>query len=163
MSSRYLTTTPVASSVPFDNSTDGFTATDVQAAIEEAGHKLTVIQLSDSTLNTTTLATFSAMTGMSTTPAAGTYLVTFNTSVSSPTAGAIASFAIYVGGTQDAGSVSRAAPLDGGVGATPPAIGNVTCIGTAVVNGSQAIAAQWASSSGTMTITVKRMTLLRIA
>lgn len=33
---KHVSVTPVAGSVPFDNSTDGFVATDVQAAIEEA-------------------------------------------------------------------------------------------------------------------------------
>ncbi|NJO48139.1 MAG: hypothetical protein HC840_00325 [Leptolyngbyaceae cyanobacterium RM2_2_4] len=33
---KHISTTPVASSVPFDNSTNGFAATDTQAAIEEA-------------------------------------------------------------------------------------------------------------------------------
>lgn len=35
MASQYLTATPVADSIPFDNSTNGFDAEDVQAAIEE--------------------------------------------------------------------------------------------------------------------------------
>lgn len=35
MSSPYISTTQVASSVPFDNSTNGFSSTDVQGAIEE--------------------------------------------------------------------------------------------------------------------------------
>jgi hypothetical protein len=33
---RYITVTPVSSTVSFDNDTNGFTATDAQAAIEEA-------------------------------------------------------------------------------------------------------------------------------
>jgi hypothetical protein len=36
MSSKQITITPVAKSTPFDNTTNGFTAADVQAAIEEA-------------------------------------------------------------------------------------------------------------------------------
>jgi hypothetical protein len=35
MSKVYIS--PIASSVPFDNSSNGFTSTDVQSAIEEAG------------------------------------------------------------------------------------------------------------------------------
>ncbi len=35
-SSPYISSTVVAESVPFDNSTNGFIATDVQTAIEEA-------------------------------------------------------------------------------------------------------------------------------
>jgi hypothetical protein len=34
--------TPVASSVPFDNGTNGFTASDVQTAIEEAKNVATI-------------------------------------------------------------------------------------------------------------------------
>lgn len=36
MSKNYITSTQVATSTPFDNATNGFTATDAQAAIEEA-------------------------------------------------------------------------------------------------------------------------------
>ena len=39
MPTPYVNSTQVASSVPFDNSTNGFVSTDAQAAIEEAaGH-----------------------------------------------------------------------------------------------------------------------------
>lgn len=36
MDDKYYKVTPVAESIPFDNSTNGFTADNVQAAIEEA-------------------------------------------------------------------------------------------------------------------------------
>lgn len=36
MSDKKITITPVSKAVPFDNTTNGFTATDAQAAIEEA-------------------------------------------------------------------------------------------------------------------------------
>lgn len=36
MSSKQISTTPVAKSVPFDNVTNGFTSTETQSAIEEA-------------------------------------------------------------------------------------------------------------------------------
>ena len=47
-SNKHITLTPVAKSVPFDNSTNSFSSTDTQAAIEEAK---TVAALSGSALN----------------------------------------------------------------------------------------------------------------
>jgi len=41
-SNKHITITPVAKAVPFDNSTNGFTSTDTQAAIEEVQYNVSV-------------------------------------------------------------------------------------------------------------------------
>lgn len=39
-SNKHITITPVAGSIPFDNATNGFVSTDVQAAIEEVENSI---------------------------------------------------------------------------------------------------------------------------
>lgn len=41
MATKYFDSTPVGKAIPFDNSTNGFTATNVQSAIEEVKNKIT--------------------------------------------------------------------------------------------------------------------------
>lgn len=65
---------PIARAVPFDNTSNGFTATDVQAAIEEATKRLNTLQVTATGLVSTTSATFSTVTGMTLQPPAGTWI-----------------------------------------------------------------------------------------
>lgn len=162
MSNHYVTSTQVASSVPFDNSTNGFTSTDVQAAIEEAAHNLAELEASATATATTSSGTDAILTSMTLTPIAGTYMVWFSCDVTSPTAGAAISFSIYVGGVQKADSLRKIIPFSGGTLTSGNARAVAATNGVVTVNGSQAITIEWSTSAGTMTAGARTLNTLRV-
>lgn len=153
--------TPVARSVPFDNSTNGFVSTDVQSAIEEATHTVTAAEITSAGTNTTTSGTDAQMTGMTTTPAAGTYLVMFNTDIVSSNAGATVTVSYYVGGVQLATSVRKISPFDGGTLSALTARGMATLQAIITVTGSQAITVEWSTTGGTATSAERSLVTVR--
>lgn len=164
MPSIYSVATAVASSVPFDNSTNSFAATDVQAAIEEA-RGTSVSSQATATANTTTTSTTDVLINtMTLTPASGTYMVWFTTSIDSNTNNSTVSVSIYAAGAQVAASEVHSQPQFQG-GLTPSL--NVTIPYTAIariaVNGSQAIEARWRISSGTATAHQRTLMVLKVA
>lgn len=152
----------VAASVPFDNSTNGFTSTDVQAAIVEASTRLVASEVSATANDTTTSSTDSPLNSMTITPAAGTYMVWFGTTITSNSAGAAISISLYVGGAQKADSLRKITPLDGGLGSSGSSRGTSDINALVTVNGSQALVVQWSISSGTATCGPRTMNILRI-
>jgi hypothetical protein len=99
---------------------------------------------------TTTSATAVVMTGMTITPPAGTYLVIFSSWFTHSNGNATVTIGIYVAGVQNAGSVRTTIPFTGAVGGA----NNGQEAGTNAivsVNGSQAIALEWLTSTGTAT------------
>lgn len=162
MSSTYISTTQTAQSIPFDNTGNGFTSTDVQSAIVESTHNLIEGEASATADATTNSGTDSLLTGMTDTPVAGTYLVWFSTTITSPTAGAAISISIYVGGVQKADSLRKIIPFSGGTLTSGNARGGVFTNGVVTVNGSQAIEIRWSTSSGTMTSGPRTLNILRV-
>lgn len=158
--SPYSSSTQVASSVPFDNSTDGFVATDVQTAIEEA--RTITQQEATATADTTTTSTTDVLvTGMTLTPASGTYIVFFSAGVDHSNQSVAVVVSLYSGGVQKASSVRSPIPRFNGVGAitlTPI----VAINGTVVVNGSQAIEIRWKTASGTATMHQRILNILKV-
>lgn len=117
---------------------------------------------------TQTSATPAVISGMTITPAAGTYLVMFSAWVTHNTASDTISIAIYAGGTQKADSVRTVTPFPpggGGIGGTAAAAIDL-CVATqgiVTVNGSQAITIEWATSGGTATANQRTMDIVRLA
>lgn len=155
---QYLTS--VASSVPFDNSTNTWIANNVQAAIEEAPIHLRETEVNATGTITAGTGSDTLMTGMTLTPAAGTYLCFFSCDINSTAAGNATSVSVYVGGTQKASSLRKVVPGDGG--ALSGAARVCVAINTEVtVNGSQAVEVRWSASSGTNTAAARSLNILR--
>lgn len=158
--SPYISSTQVASSIPFDNSTNGFTSTDVQTAIEEV-RNLASTEVTATADTTTTSASDVLINTMTITPVAGTYLVWFSTCVDHSNQSVAVVVSIYAGGFLQTASVRSPIPRFNGVGAitlTP----NVATQAKVTVNGSQAIEARWKTASGTATAHQRTLTILRV-
>lgn len=158
----YVSTNDVASSVPFDNSTDSYVATDVQAAIEETNKHLIAAEVSDTANATTTSGTDAVLTGMTVTPGAGTFLVWFSSSITSNNAGASISYSYYVNGVQKSDSVRKISPFDGGTLSATTARGDTSLNGLITVTAGQAIDVRWSTSGGTATAGPRTLNYLRI-
>lgn len=101
------------------------------------------------------------MTGVTTTPAAGTYLVVFSSWFTQSTGNATVTICIAIAGTCSTASTRTTLPFTGAVGgANGGVIGGTNAIVT--VNGSQAIAIVWRVSSGTGTATDGNMDIVRL-
>lgn len=152
--------TPVAPGIPYDNSTDGWVANNVQAAIEEAPIHLRAGEVS-STATYTTTTTDALITGMTVTLVAGTYLVWFSCDANVSTAGAAVSASYYVGGVQKADSLRKIVPFDGGLGSVTAARGAISINGLITVNGTQAIEVRGSSSTAGQTLATRTLNWLR--
>lgn len=102
------------------------------------------------------------LTGMTITPAAGTYLTWFSCDLNSATSGVVVSVSIYVGGTQKADSLRKVMPFAGGTltAGSQRALGATN--GVVTVNGSQAIEIRWSASAGAPTAAARTMNILRV-
>lgn len=144
---------PIAQAVPFNNATDGYTAFQVQAAIEEAGTGAHTIEnsVSSQTSTTTTSATLATLNSMTITPPAGKYKVDFNMTVQTTTGGNSITIVIQLAGTSITASsrtiqFPTATLIDSGY----PFSLSTLAYGV-TVNGSQAITLAWSTSGGTAT------------
>lgn len=148
-----------------DNTTDANkpVSTAQAAAILAASYALTSGEASATGDATTSSGTDALLTGMTQTLASGTYLVWFNTSITSPTPGAAISSSIYVGGVQKADSLRKIIPCDGGTLSSGSGRGIMQVVGRVTVNGSQAVELRWSTSSGTATCGPRTMNWLRVA
>lgn len=160
-----FTATAVALATPFDNSTNSFVATNVQAAIEEV-HNATITNLSttevSATADTTTTSTTDVLiNAMTITPVAGTYLVWFGTCVDHSAQSVAVTVSLYAGGVLLTETVRSPVPRFNGIGANSlnP---NVNTFTKVAVNGSQAIEARWKTASGTATAHQRTMFILRV-
>jgi hypothetical protein len=109
---------------------------------------------------TTTLGVIGSST---VTPVAGTYLVVFSCGITaSNTSTNNLSVELYVGGTAQPDTLRRVTPLSGGVGSSFQYI-NASLNKIVTVNGSQAIAVQAQTSSGTVTVTGLTFDIVRLA
>lgn len=155
---------PVAQAIPFNNATDGYTAIQVQAAIEEAGSgaHIDTLTVSAQTTVTTTSATPATYGSMTLTPIAAKYLVIFDSYAQSTTGGNSIVVGLYVAGTVVTGSTRTiqfptATLIDSGY---PFYIGIQGQIVT--VNGSQAVEIRWSTSGGTASGFNRTLTLVEV-
>lgn len=110
---------------------------------------------------TTTSSSASVITGLSVTPPAGTYFVSFSGWFTHSTGNATVTVSVYAGGTQNSGSVRTFMPFSGAIGSA----NNGLTAGTnaiVTVNGTQAIAIEWLTSASTATIHVANFDILKI-
>lgn len=150
----------VASSIPFDNSTNGFAATDVQAAIEEAQRPV-ITEVTDTANATTTSGTDALLTTMTITPTiAGNYMVCFESSITSNAAGAAITYSVYVNGTQQAATVKKMSPLDGGTLSVGSARADAS-LRKKIAWTTGTIEIRWSTSGGTATCGPRTMDIMR--
>lgn len=155
---------PVAQAIPFNNATDGYTAIQVQAAIEEAGTgaHITDYEAVDATTATTTSAAAVLLTSMTLSPAAGRYFASFSTSVQTAGTANIITCGIYVAGTIVSGTSRTIQPYDGGALAAANASGAVAITKIVTVTAGQTVTIEWATAGGTGTCFSRTLTLLRV-
>lgn len=145
---------PVAGQVPV--------ATSGSAIVWGSASSLVSNEITSTTPVSTTSGTDALLTGMTTTPAAGTYLVLFNTDIDSTAAGAAISISYYVGGVQVASTLRKTSHFDGGTLSAGNARAVASLQSIITVNGSQAIEVRWSRSSGTATAASRSLITLRV-
>lgn len=91
---------PVAITVPFDNSTNGFAAIEVQSGIEEAKNSSNTSYLSATATVSTTSGTFGTIADMTITPTVGTWVGHFTCAFRSTGTNTDGDIAIFVGGVE---------------------------------------------------------------
>lgn len=153
---------PVAASIPFDNSTNGFTANNVQAAIEEATYQLSDFEATATASITAGTGADALMTGMTLSPTPGIYIALFSCDILCATAGAATSVSIYVGGAQIADTLRKVAPFDGGTLSSTSARCGVAINKRITVTVGQAIEVRWSASNGTNTAASRTLTIFRV-
>lgn len=122
---------------------------------------ITNVENSFSSTITTTSATDVVLTGMTSTPASGTYLVVYSHWITHSTGNATVTISIYAGGVQSAATVRTTLPFTGAVGGANNGMEEGTN-GIVTVNGAQAIAIEWHTSTGTATTHAGTMDLVRL-
>ena len=115
-------------------------------------------EATSTTLTTTTSTADTAISGMTLTPPAGTYLVWFTGSVWNSNANSPIVYAsIYSGGTKVAASERSMSQK------TADDRNCLTCVAKVTVNGAQAIDARWRVVSGTANNTNRTLTILQVS
>lgn len=152
--------TPVAVGIPFDNSTDGWVANNVQAAIEEAPIHLRAGEVS-STADATLATSATLLPGITTTLVAGSYLVWFSASLTSAGTNSTSTFGLYVGGTLKADSVRIIQPYDGGALSAATANGGVSINAFVTFASSTVVQIRALTAAGTATCHEATMNWLR--
>lgn len=111
---------------------------------------------------TTTSASDVVLTGMTITPAAGTYMVWFSTWLTHSNGNATVTISVYSGGVQSATTIRTTIPFTGAVGGANNG-NSISTNGQVTVNGSQAITIDWHTNTGTATAHNGTMDILRIS
>lgn len=113
---------------------------------------------------TSTSTTYANISGMTLTPPAGTYLVTFsgNTSATEGGNGETGTFQLAVAGTQVTNSRMTITNVYALLGTNTTAGGNTLC-SVITVNGSQAITVQFASQSGTIQVNERNLIAMMVS
>lgn len=123
---------------------------------------LSVIEVSDTSNATTTSGTDALLTTMTITASPGTYLLMFNTSITSNNAGAAITVSMYNNGVQDASTVMKIAPFDGGTLSATTARGAVGITRSVTVT-TGAVQIRWSTSGGTATCGPRVLSMLRVS
>lgn len=157
-------TSPIARSVPFDNSANGFAAIEIQAAIEESTKRLVTTQLSQTGLVSTTSSAFAPVSGMSLTPTTGTYVLLFTAFFYTSGVNTQGEVILRVGGVEVAHSrriqYDDAAILGLVTLSTNQGGSSATIAAQFSVNGSQAVEILFRSATGGTTYIRERTLLL---
>lgn len=162
MLTPYVSSTQTAVSTPFDNSTNGFIATDVQAAIEETTRYLTDLEVS-ATGSTSVTTSVAVMNSMTLTPSlAGSYLAWFSCDIESGVAGAAITVQFYVNAVADASSQRKIIPFSGGTLTSGSGRGTVAFQKVLTVTAGQTIDVRWSSSNNGPTAAARTLTLLKV-
>lgn len=154
--------TQVAVSTPFDDSTNGWVANNVQAAIEEAPIHLRSIEVSATSTVTAPTGTDALMTTMTITPNPGTYIVWFSCDINSAVAGAAISVSLYVGGTQQAVSLRKVIPFSGGTLTSGSGRACVSINQIVTVTTGQSVEVRWSTSNAGPTAAARTLDMLRV-
>lgn len=109
------------------------------------------------TLTASAVAADTLMSGMTLTPAAGTYLVWFTGDIATSTNGTVATMSVYSGGTL---ATSSERPFSRGAQAVTASFDAVARV---TVNGAQAIEGRWRVTGGTGTNTRRSLAILRVS
>lgn len=119
----------------------------------------------NATANTTTTSTTNVLiSSMTLTPAAGTYYVSFHTSLQENANNAIVTASLFSGGVQITGTEMPVTPfIQGGLTPSLPLQIPISISAFATVNGAQAIEARWRVSAGTGTATQRILNIVRVA
>lgn len=130
-----------------------------------ASISLTTSEVSATADTTTTSSSDVLMNAMTITPAAGTYLVWFSTSLESNSTNSVVRINIYSGGSIVSASERWAVPQfsAGGLGGSPSIPIPIATQATVTVNGSQAIEGRWRRSAGTATAHQRTLTILKVS
>ena len=102
-----------------------------------------------------------AMTGVTETPVSGTYLVIFSAWFTHSNGNATVTFSVGIGGTAQAKTTRVTTPFEGSIGSANNGKEAGTN-GIVTVNGSQAIAMLWCTSTGTVTAHAGEMDVVRL-
>lgn len=121
-----------------------------------------VHQITDTVNANTTSSTDATLTSMTYTPAAGTYLVLFNTDINSTAAGAAVTFSYYLAAVQVAASQRKIIPFDGGTLSAGAARGMACLQHVITVTGSQVVDVRWSVSSGTATSANRALVFMQV-
>lgn len=127
--------------------TDNSTAAGVWTV--RSGFENVTSRASSTSLITTTSTTDVLMTGMTLTPAAGTYLVSVRAAVSATSNNRLVTASVYSGGSKVTDSEVSAFIRTGNATFTSADIGNIKTDAIVTVNGAQAIELRWRTSGGT--------------
>ncbi len=138
----------------FDNSTNGFVSTNVQAAIEEA-KDVPVIEVFSGT-NATGSTALTVLSGMTQSKPAGVYLVFFNASFFIVSNAASVTFGLYVGGSLIPGTQM----VIQGTGSNAKQTG--TIIKQITLTSTQTVDIRWQTSAGTPNCTARAMNIMQI-
>jgi hypothetical protein len=117
---------------------------------------LTSSEATATSSTTTTSSSYAAMSGMTLTPGAGTYLCLFSTSLSSSASNAEINVSLYANGSQIAATESKASLFKSGD------IVDMATNKVVTVAAGQAIDIRWKTASGTATAYARVLTLVKI-
>lgn len=153
---------------PFDNTSNGFTSTNAQAAIEEAKTSLLYYSTSATSTLTSTSSTFATVGSMTLTPIAGTYLIMFSADIETGSVNGRGELQLFNGGTAVAGTNREleleVALLLGLIGTARIRAGASCFFGIVTANGTNAIDVRYRSVDGqTITIKSRAMIAIRVA
>lgn len=145
-----------ADQIDYDNTTSGLTATDAQAAIDEIEPKGDSIVVNVAGPTATVAVAYTPLTGVSTTPPAGTYLAQFTTTTSNSNNNRAIQFGIFVGGVVEPESVHAVN------NASTNDTTTVNCTAVFTVTGVELVQVQWFTSANTATANNQTLILTRL-
>lgn len=153
---------PVAIGIPFNNATNGFTAINVQAAIEEARNSPAVNFISTSAADTLTSSTDTLLAGMTYTNSSGAsikVLAEFNGDVNIGATGGVLSISFYLNGVQVTDTLRKQAGDQGALAGSTRVTSSTNCKVT-IPNG-QILQIRWSASAGTITAASRSLCLTK--